>query len=68
MPLPTKTSNAATARKTSAVHFLRFELTPKMITALRAGAALGMGVSHTACTQQTTVTGATRTALLQDFY
>ena len=32
--------------KTSAVHFLRFELDPAMIGALRAGAALGLGVDH----------------------
>jgi hypothetical protein len=32
--------------KTSAVHFLRFELSPAMITQVRAGAALGVGVDH----------------------
>ena len=32
--------------KTSAVHFLRFELGPAMIGALRAGAALGVGIDH----------------------
>lgn len=32
--------------KTSAVHFLRFELTPAMIVGLRAGAVLGAGVDH----------------------
>jgi len=32
--------------KTAAVHFLRFELTPEMIAALKVGAALGMGVDH----------------------
>jgi hypothetical protein len=32
--------------KTSAVHFLRFELEPAMIGALRAGAALGVGIDH----------------------
>ena len=32
--------------KTSAVHFLRFELTPDMVRALRAGAALAIGVEH----------------------
>jgi hypothetical protein len=32
--------------KTSAVHFLRFELTPAMIVELRAGAALAAGVDH----------------------
>jgi Protein of unknown function (DUF3501) len=34
------------AYKTSAVHFLRFELEPAMIASLRAGAALGAGVDH----------------------
>lgn len=36
----------ATAQKTSAVHFLRFELTPEMIRALKQGANLSMGVDH----------------------
>jgi len=32
--------------KTSAVHFLRFELSAPMITSLRAGAALAAGIDH----------------------
>ncbi len=36
----------ATAQKTSAVHFMRFELTPGMIHALKQGAGLSMGVDH----------------------
>jgi hypothetical protein len=32
--------------KTSAVHFLRFELSPAMIDAMKQGAALGVGVDH----------------------
>ncbi len=36
----------STADKTSAVHFMRFELTPEMVTTLKGGAALGMGVDH----------------------
>jgi hypothetical protein len=36
------------AEKTSAVHFLRFELTPDMIRALGAGATLAVGVDHPA--------------------
>ena len=35
-----------TAEKTSAVHFLRFELTPEMITAVRQGADIATGVDH----------------------
>jgi len=34
------------AEKTSSVHFLRFELTPPMVQALRGGAAAAAGVDH----------------------
>lgn len=33
-----------TADKTSAVHFLRFELEPQMVAAAKEGAAIGMGI------------------------
>lgn len=39
----------STPDKTSAVHFLRFELTPAMVAALKAGAGLAAGVDHPAC-------------------
>jgi hypothetical protein len=52
--------------KTSAVHFMRFELEPEMIDALHSGAALSLGVEHDLYRHQTTVTGDTRTALLAD--
>jgi hypothetical protein len=32
--------------KTSAVHFLRFELTPAMVAAVKAGAEIGVGIDH----------------------
>ena len=35
-----------TEEKTSAVHFLRFELTGKMVTELKQGASLGVGIDH----------------------
>lgn len=35
-----------TPDKTSSVHFLRFELGPERVAALRAGAALAVGVAH----------------------
>ena len=34
--------------KTSSVHFLRFELTPEMVAAVRAGASVSMGIDHPA--------------------
>jgi hypothetical protein len=36
----------ALPEKTASVHFLRFELTPAMISALKGGAALAIGVDH----------------------
>jgi len=49
------------------VHFLRFELTPAMIAALKSGAGLAIGVDHPeyAATLQP-VPDATRKALLAD--
>ncbi|MEZ5566231.1 MAG: DUF3501 family protein [Gammaproteobacteria bacterium] len=36
--------------KTSAVHFLRFELTPEMVKALKSGAGVAAGVDHSELT------------------
>lgn len=56
-----------TEEKTSAVHFLRFELAPEMCKALRAGAALGMGIDHPAYTHAVMpVPEATRASLAGD--
>ena len=53
--------------KTSAVHFLRFELTPEMVAALKKGAGLGVGVDHPACTEAIpAVDEPTRVALVAD--
>jgi hypothetical protein len=56
------------AEKTSSVHFLRFEFTPQMIAAAKAGAALGIGISHREYTQQLEPLPANiRESLLGDF-
>ena len=53
--------------KTSAVHFLRFELLPPMIAALKRGAALGFGIDHPAYAATVpAVADATRAALAAD--
>jgi len=53
--------------KTASVHFLRFELTPEMIAALRAGAALAMGIDHDAYRHQVDqLADAVRDSLLAD--
>ncbi len=45
-PIANEDLERETEEKTSAVHFLRFELTPDMIARLKAGADLSMGVDH----------------------
>jgi hypothetical protein len=52
--------------KTSAVHFLRFELEEPMVAALRGGAALAVGVDHPHYQHELTVTENVRAALLAD--
>ena len=54
--------------KTSSVHFMRFEFTPDMIAAAKAGAALGIGISHSEYTQQLEpLPAGIRASLVQDF-
>jgi hypothetical protein len=54
--------------KTSAVHFLRFELTAPMISALRGGAGLGVGIDHEHYQHVIEpVRAASRTSLIADF-
>lgn len=45
-PIADEDLERATEDKTSAVHFLRFELTPGMITDIHKGAAIAAGVEH----------------------
>jgi hypothetical protein len=53
--------------KTAAVHFLRFELTPPMVAALKRGGGLGIGVDHPEYAAAIpAVDEATRVALLAD--
>ena len=52
--------------KTSAVHFMRFELDKKMIEALKNGAELVFGVDHQHYKHQQVVSPITREALLAD--
>ncbi|MFO1409459.1 MAG: DUF3501 family protein [Steroidobacteraceae bacterium] len=56
-----------TAEKTSAVHFLRWEFTPAMVAALKAGAALAAGIDHPAYSARVEpVPEETRRALVAD--
>ena len=53
--------------KTSSVHFLRFELTPEMVKAVKQGAAIAMGIDHPAYDHQVDpLPQAVRDSLAQD--
>lgn len=52
--------------KTSAVHFLRFELEPAMIGDLKNGAALKAGIDHPSCQVEVSVAENVRAALADD--
>lgn len=53
--------------KTSAVHFLRFELTPGMVVVVKAGAAIAAGVDHQVYTHEVdSVYDAVRDSLAAD--
>ncbi len=56
----------STKTKTSAVHFLRFELPPEAVQALKSGASLRFGVDHEQyeCGQE--VSEMTRESLIAD--
>lgn len=52
--------------KTSAVHFMRFELNGDMVAALRENATVAMGCSHPAYRHETVISAETRKSLIED--
>lgn len=52
--------------KTSAVHFMRFELTPEMVAAAKQGAMITAGIDHPAYKMETDLSPATRSSLVGD--
>ncbi len=47
-PIANEDLERETEEKTSSVHFVRFELTPKMVAAAKAGSQVSMGIEHSA--------------------
>jgi hypothetical protein len=45
-PITNEDLERETEEKTSSVHFMRFELTPEMVAAVKNGAAVSMGIEH----------------------
>jgi len=56
----------STDTKTSAVHFVRFEVTDEMAQELKVGARWTLGVQHAVYTYEVDIEGETRASLLND--
>ncbi|MBX3647404.1 MAG: DUF3501 family protein [Rhodocyclaceae bacterium] len=65
-PIANEDLDRETGDKTSAVHFLRFELTPQMIAAAKGGAALHAGIDHAHYREAVVVPEAVRASLVTD--
>lgn len=69
-PVPTISNEdleRTSEEKTSAVHFMRFELDAEMISALKQGTNLVMGVDHQHYQHQVNVSEETKKSLIADF-
>ena len=65
-PFANEDLDRTTADKTSAVHFLRFELTPEMVAGARSGAPIRVGIDHPHYKAEVTVSNSTRESLAAD--
>jgi hypothetical protein len=65
-PIANEDLERETDEKTSAVHFMRFELTPEMVAAVKQGAAIGAGIDHPEYTVAVTLEPAVRDSLAGD--
>ena len=66
-PVSNEDLDRETEEKTSSVHFMRFEFTPEMIAALKAGTSLLAGVEHPEYQYEMKVEENIRQSLLNDF-
>jgi len=66
-PISNEDLERETDEKTSSVHFMRFEFTPEMISALKNGAEMKAGVDHTDYHHQVIIEDAVLQSLVGDF-
>jgi hypothetical protein len=66
VPIANEDLERSTEDKISAVHFLRFELTPEMAAAAKHGALIRVGVDHPQYKVELTLPQATRDSLVAD--
>jgi hypothetical protein len=66
-PISNEDLERETDEKTSSVHFMRFEFTPEMISALKGGAEMKAGVDHAEYQYEMVVDERVRQSLVGDF-
>ena len=57
-----------TEDKTSAVHFVRFELSAEMVAAAKQGSQIKSGIDHEAYAEETIISGSIRDSLVGDLH
>jgi hypothetical protein len=67
-PIANEDLDRETEDKTSAVHFMRFELTSEMVAAAKAGAAIVAGIDHPEYSCAVTLEAAVRDSLASDLH
>ena len=65
-PIANEDLQRETQDKTSAVHFVRFELSPEMVSAAKQGAAIKAGIDHKYYHEETTLPQNVRDSLVGD--
>ena len=65
-PIANEDLERETEKKTSSVHFLRFELSDEMVQAAKAGAAISAGVEHAAYEHTIEIPNSIRESLVND--
>lgn len=67
-PVANEDLDRTTEDKTSAVHFVRFELTREMAAAAKGGASIRAGITHPAYTEETVLDEKVRSSLVGDLH
>ena len=65
-PIANEDLERETDKKTAAIHFVRFELTPEMVSAVKKGAAIRAGIDHSAYSAEVTIPDNVRQSLVSD--
>jgi len=65
-PISNEDLDRSAPDKTASIHFMRFELSPEMCTAVKSGAAISAGIDHPNYTVAATLAEPTRNSLAAD--